>query len=136
MYNLKECNGNYSQKSGNLWWYYRDEPIKNDAEVINEFTANDNSNSFKFKQNLTGQTNDDGTKDIEIMVLLKYLNNFWRTLEMPLINCQINLILNLVCKLCYSSSYCTNQARAFTITDTKFTNWYKLCFCCNFINWW
>ena len=122
MYNLKEYNGSYSQKSGSLWRHYRDEPIKNDAEVIAEFTADDNSDSFKFKQNLTGQTNDDGTKDIEIMVLVKYLNNFWRTLEMPLINCDINLILNLVCNLCYRSSYCTNQATAFKITDTKLTN--------------
>ena len=42
---------------------------------------------------MTGQTGDNGTKNVEIMVLLKYLSNFWRTLEMALINCEINLIL-------------------------------------------
>ena len=45
------------------------------------------------KQNITGKTNDDGIINIEIMVRLKYLSNFWRTLEMPLINCQVELIL-------------------------------------------
>ena len=42
---------------------------------------------------MTGQTGDDGTKNVEIMVPLKYLSNFWRTLEIPLSNCEINLIL-------------------------------------------
>ena len=47
--------------------------------------------NFKVKTN--GQAGDDGTKNVEIMVPLKYLNNFWRTLEMPLITCEITLIL-------------------------------------------
>ena len=42
---------------------------------------------------MTGQTGNNGTKNVEIMVPLKYLSNFWRTLEMPLINCEINLLL-------------------------------------------
>ena len=42
---------------------------------------------------MTGKIADGCTKDVEIMVLLKYLNNFWRALEIPLINCKINLIL-------------------------------------------
>ena len=42
---------------------------------------------------MTSQTGDDETKNVEIMFPLKYLNNFWRTLEKPLINCEINLIL-------------------------------------------
>ena len=46
------------------------------------------------QQKITGQTENNGTKEIEIMVPLKYLSNFWRTLEMPLINCEISLILN------------------------------------------
>ena len=58
------------------------------------FFPEDNiTDSFKFKAKITGQTGDDGTKDVEIMVPLKYLSNFWRTLEMPLINCEVNLIL-------------------------------------------
>ena len=59
--------------------------------------ANDNktqSESFKLKIKITGKTTAAGnTKDIEIAVLFKYLSKFWKTLEMPLINCEINLIL-------------------------------------------
>ena len=47
--------------------------------------------SFKFKQEITTQTGNGGTKDIEIMVPLKCPSDFWRTLEMPLINCKISL---------------------------------------------
>ena len=54
---------------------------------ITEFRRNNTTDSFKFKAKITGQTGDDGTKDVEIMVPLKYLSNFWRILEMPLINC-------------------------------------------------
>ena len=55
-------------------------------------------------------------KDVEIMVSLKYLSNFWRTLEMPLVNCEINLILT-----CSSTCVITNYTGAarFKITDTK-----------------
>ena len=48
---------------------------------------------FKFKQKLTGQTDNNGRKNVEIIVPLKYLSYFWGTLEMPLINCEINLNL-------------------------------------------
>ena len=51
------------------------------------------TDSFNFKAKITGQTGDKGTKEVEIMVPLKYLSSFWRTLEMPLINCEINLLL-------------------------------------------
>ena len=51
------------------------------------------SESFKSKIKITGNTLSAGnTKDVEIMVSLKYLSNFLRTLEMPLINCEVNLI--------------------------------------------
>ena len=51
-----------------------------------------NSKSFKSKVKITGKTPDNGNKkDVEIIVSLKYLSNFWRTLEMPLINCEVNL---------------------------------------------
>ena len=49
--------------------------------------------SFKLKQKITGSTGDDGTKAVEIMVPLKYSSNLWRTLEMPLNICEINLNL-------------------------------------------
>ena len=51
---------------------------------------------------MTGQTGDNGTKNVEIIVPLKYLSNFWRTLEMSLIYCEINLILTWSAD-CYSS---------------------------------
>ena len=58
---------------------------------------NDNitpSASFKFKMKITGKTPaDDNKKDVKIILPLKYLSNFQRTLEMPLINCEVNLIL-------------------------------------------
>ena len=107
MYNLIEYGDNYSKTSGSLWQYYRDEPNDNLA----------NSESFKSKTKITGNTPVAGNeKDVEIMVPLKYLTNFWRTLEMHLINCEVNLILTW-------SSACviTNSigGRTFEITDTK-----------------
>ena len=84
MYNLIEYSDNYSKTSGSLWQYYKDDPNDNIAD----------SESFKSKVKITGKTPDDGnTKDVEITVPLKYLSNFWITLEMPLINCEVSLIL-------------------------------------------
>ena len=77
-----------------LWQYYRDEPALDNNDNIIDFPAdNNNSVSFKFEQKITGQTENGGTKDVETKVLSKYLNNFWRKYEMPLINCEINLQL-------------------------------------------
>ena len=53
------------------------------------------------------------------MVPLKYLSNFWRTLEMPLINCEVNLILTCSSTCVLISTGVQNQAARFTITDTK-----------------
>ena len=84
MYNLIEYSDNYSKTSGSLWQHYKDDP--NDNLVSSE--------SFKYKVNITGKTPNNGnTKDVEIIVSLKYLSNFWRTLEMPLINCEVELLL-------------------------------------------
>ena len=107
LYNSIENSDNYAKTSGSLWKYYRDEPNDNLAD----------SESFKPKTKITGKTpNNHNEKDVEIMVPLKYLSNFWRTLEIPLINCEVNLILTW-------SSTCviTNStgARTFEITDTK-----------------
>ena len=67
-----------------MWQYYKDDPNDNLTD----------SESFKYKVKITGKTPNDGnTKDVEIIVPLKYLSNFWRTLEMPLINCEVNLEL-------------------------------------------
>ena len=94
MYILIEYSDNYSKTSGSLWQYYRDKPFLDADNTIASFPAAiNNSASFKFKQKITGKTADGDTKDVEIMVTLKYLSKFWRTLEMPLIVCEINFIL-------------------------------------------
>ena len=91
IYNFIEYSDNYSETSGSLWQHYRDEPALTDSGVVDNFSGN--SASFKFKQKITGSTENHGTKVVQIMVPLKYLSNFWRTLKMPIINCEINLIL-------------------------------------------
>ena len=94
MYNLIEYSNNYGKTIGSLWQYCKDIPARNNANsAIIIFSEDNITDSFKFKAKITGQTGNDGTKDVEIMVPLKYLSNFWRTLEMPLINCEVNLIL-------------------------------------------
>ena len=77
------------------------------------------TDSFNFKAKITGRTGDDGTKDVEIMVPLKYLSNFWRTLEMPLINCEVNLILTWSSNCVLVATNIPNQNATFAITDTK-----------------
>ena len=93
MYNLIEYNDNYLKTSGSLWQYCLDIPAVNNNNAFVDFTENNLTDSFNFKVKITGQTGTGGTKNVEIMVPLKYLSNFWRTLEMALINCEINLIL-------------------------------------------
>ena len=84
MHILIEYSDNYSKTSGSLWQYYKDEP--------NNILAD--SESFKSEVKITGKTPDDAnTKNVNIIVPLKYLSNFCRIYEMPLINCEVNLIL-------------------------------------------
>ena len=76
--NLSEYSDNYSKRSGCLWKYYLNEP--NDTLTDSE--------SFKSKVKITGNAPNIGnTKDVKIVVPLKYFRNFWRTLEMTFINC-------------------------------------------------
>ena len=84
MYNLIEYSDNYSKTLGSLWQYCRDDP--NDSTTRSE--------SFTCKNKITGKSlAARNTKDVEIAMSLKYLSNFGRTLEIPLINWEINLIL-------------------------------------------
>ena len=79
MYNLIEYSDNYSDTSGSLWQFKRDEIINN-ADVTND----NNAPSFKYKASIIGDTNDNGRKSKKkIAVPLKYLSNFWRLLETP-----------------------------------------------------
>ena len=68
--------------TGSLWQYCKDIPARNGAHnAIIIFSEDNITDSFKFKAKITGQTGNNGRKDVEIMVSLKYLSNFWRTLE-------------------------------------------------------
>ena len=90
-----------------MWQYYRDDPNDNITE----------SESFKYKIKITGKAPAAGnTKGGEIAVPLKCLSNFWRTLEMPLISCEINLILTWSEDYVISSA---TQETKFKTADTK-----------------
>ena len=107
MYSITECSDNYSKTSGSLWQYYKDDPNDNLTD----------SESFKSKVKITGNTPNNGnTKDVEIIVPLKYLSNFWRTLEMPLINCEVNVIFTWSKDCVITNS--TGEEK-FAITETK-----------------
>ena len=119
MYNLIEYSDNYSKTSGSLWQYCKEIPaVNNDGNIV-DFNGANATDSFNFKTKITGQTNDDGIINVEIMVPLKYLSNFWRTLEIPLINCEVELILkqSANCVIIYTNI--ANQVPTFTITETN-----------------
>ena len=116
MYNLIEYSDNYSDTSGSLWQFKRDEQNMNNGNPANVTTAN--WSSFKYKSSFFKplRAADNGVfKDVKIAVPLKYLSNFWRSLEMPLINCKIHLELNWT-KDCVMS---TIADTTFKITNTK-----------------
>ena len=120
MYNLIEYSDNYSKTSGSLWQYCKDRPAVNNNGDIVDFNGANATDSFNFKAKITGQTDDDGEiNNVEIMVPLKYLSNFWRTLEMPLINCEVERILtwSAGCVIIYTNV--ASQVPTFTITETN-----------------
>ena len=120
IYNLIEYSDNYQDSSATLYQYKRDEPPDDDA--VADLTA-DNSSSFKYKIKLLGNvTRVAGNAasvrrlNVKIVIPLKYLSNFFRSLEMPLINCKIKLNLTWK-KECVLS---TGDGEAvFIINDTK-----------------
>ena len=88
-YNLIQYSSNYSETAGSLWFYSKDESIDFNEDIVND----DNFESFKYKAKLLGNTvaQADNTvngiiKNATIAMPLKYLINFWRSLEMPSIN--------------------------------------------------
>ena len=99
--------------------YWKDTPAVNNNDEIVNFAVNNLTDSFNFKVKMTSQAGDDETKDVETMVPLKYLSNFWRTLEMPSINCEINLILTWSENCVIDSTDVANQNATFTISDPK-----------------
>ena len=107
MYNLIEYSDNYSKTSRSQWQCSRDDPNDNITQ----------SESFKYKIKITGKAPAAGnTKDVKIAVPLKYLSNFWRTLEMPLINCEISPNLTWSKKCVIFSAVGVTE---FKITDTN-----------------
>ena len=93
MYNLIEYSDNYQDSSATLYQYKRNEPPE--ANAINDLTTN-TSSSFKYKVSLLGNpvvANNIAKINVKVVVPLKYLSNFFRSLEMPLINCKIKLNL-------------------------------------------
>ena len=120
MYNLIEYSVNYSKTSVSLWQHCKDIPaVNNDGNTV-DFNGANATDSLNFKTKITGQTDNNGRIDnVEIMVPLKYLRNFWRTLEMPLINCEVNLILTWSkdCIIIYTNV--ANQIPTFAITEAN-----------------
>ena len=136
VYNLLEYSKNYKKTTGSLWNYYRDEP--NSSVSANNITHSIlNSKSFDYKANFieNGVTHNNLTKnDVKVVVPLKHLSNFWRSLNIPLINCEVELILTWFknCVLIEKSTRDVNynavpraseinnpENATFQITDTK-----------------
>ena len=110
MYNLIEYSDNYFDTSGSLWHFKRDE-ITYNVDV-----SNDNVPSFKYKASRIGNTEANGTKNgVKIAVPLTYLSNFWRSLEMRLINCNVELSLKWYERCLLTAA----NTAIFRITDAK-----------------
>ena len=119
MYNLIGYSDNYSKTSGSLWQYYKEIPALDDNGAIVNFDGTNDTDSFKFKSNTIGKSNNNGIINVEIMVPLKYLSNFWRTREVLLIHCEVELISiwSENCVIIYTDV--NNQVPTFTITETN-----------------
>ena len=121
MYKLLEYTDNYADSFGSLYQFKRDESPMNDAKNLLN-VALDNSTSFKHKASLLGKAtdgNDRSLKNTKIVVPLKYLSNFLRSREMPLINCKIHLELNWNNNTYASGDNANNRETTFKITRTK-----------------
>ena len=148
MYNLIQYIKSYRKTARSFWNYYKDKP--NNLPAANCNADPITISSFKYKTSITGkisnanqengenteQANTETKKNLEIVVPLKHLSNFWRTLDMPLINCEVSLTLTWY-ENCVSTDITTQTARAaqgdnparpainaptnatFQITDTK-----------------
>ena len=119
MYNLIEYSNNYSKTSGSLWQYCKEIPAINNKGAIINFDRTNATDSFNFKTKITGQTNDDGINNVEVMVPLECLSNFWRTLEMSLINCEVELSFNWSANCVVIYTNVANQVPTLTITETN-----------------
>ena len=114
MYNLLEYSDNYQDSTGSLYQFKRDEPPDDNVNVAN------NTTSLVYKSKLIKGTDDNNVNNVKLVVPLKYVSNFFRSLELPLVNCKIDLELTWH-KDCMISSVnaAAGQVVSFMITDTK-----------------
>ena len=124
MDNLLEYSKNYRKTTGSFWNYYRDEPNNPPDDNYNANPIK-NSESFKYKSSITGKTsnvnqengennkqrNTKTKRNLDIVVPLKYLSNFWRNVDMPLINYEVSLTLTWP-ENCLLTDITTQTARA------------------------
>ena len=116
MYNLIEYSDNYQDSSANIYQHKRDDPPEGDP-IPN--LAVDNSSYFKYKVELLGDpvvANNIARRNVKVVVPLKYLSNFFRSLKMPLINFKIKLNLTFKKKCVLSND---DGDDVFIINDTK-----------------
>ena len=107
--NLLEYSKNYGKTNVSLWNYYRHEPNSGTEGNINYSIKN--SNSFDYKTSAIGKLEGNYVEkdDVEIAVPLKYLSNFWRTLDISLINCEVSLTITWS-ENCVLTSKATREA--------------------------
>ena len=130
MHNLLDYSKNYRKTMGSLYNYYRDE-LSDDADDNNfDNIKVINSNTFKYKNKITGNTynvnagaqghdvNKNGTQEVELAIPLKYLVNFWRALNIPLIGCEVFLELKWD-KNCVITSLEQRNIATLAINDCK-----------------
>ena len=114
MYNLLEYSDNYQNSTGSLYQFKRDEPPHDNANVGN------NTTSLVYQSKLIKGTDNNNVNNVKLVVPLKYVSSFFRSLEMPLVNCKIDLELTWH-KDCMISSVnaAAGQIVLFMITNTK-----------------
>ena len=93
MLHLLEYSKNYRKQTGSLWNYYRGKPNSGINNGVKYSVMGSKSFDYKAKFIEDGVTHNNLTKKVKIVVPLKYLSNFWRSLNIPLINCEVELIL-------------------------------------------
>ena len=114
MYNLLEYSDNYQNSTGSLYQFKRDEPPDDNASFGN------NRTSLVYKSKLIKGTDNNNVNNVKLVVPLKYVSIFFRSLELPLVNCKIDLELKWHKDYIISSANAAaNQVVSFVITDTE-----------------
>ena len=114
MYNLLEYSDNYHDSTGSLYHFKRDAPPDNNANLANDTT------SLVYKSKLISRTDDNNVNNVKLIMPLKYVSKFFRSLETPLVNCKIDLELawHKYCMI-FNANAAAVQVVSFMITNTK-----------------